>query len=155
MTLARGFHLERMAGGICRAVKFHKQRIVETLRRHIFDGDRPVKSVPGADKIRFDCFRDIQRGILLNENFTREFLYFELPRCRRRRKYGDYCGEDSCVAEKKSRSHSTAIACRILLRIARKNSTARHCEGSEESLFLSTINQEGLLAALGMTVFGR
>src|SRR5712671_1351345 len=144
-----------MPGGVCRAIKFHKQRIVKTLRRYIFDGDRPVKSVPGADKIRFDCFRYVQRGVLLNENFTREFLYFELARCRRRRKYGDYYGEESCVAEKKSRSHSTAIACRILLRIARKNSTARHCERSEESLFLSTINQEGFLAALAMAVFGR
>src|SRR6267154_6295324 len=155
MTLARGFHLERMAGGICRAIKFHEQRVIETLRRHIFDGDRPVKSVPGADKIRFDCFRDIQRGILLNENFTREFLYFELPRCRRRRKHDDYCGQASCVAQKESRSHSTAIACRILLRSARKNSTACHSERSEESLFLSAINQEGFLAALAMTVFGR
>src|SRR5260370_21533898 len=95
MTLARGFHLERMASGICRAIKFHEQRVVETLRRHIFDGDQPVKSVPGADKIRFDCFRDIQRGVLLNENFSREFLNFELPRRRWRRKYGDNCGKES------------------------------------------------------------
>ncbi len=83
MTLARGFHLERMAGGICRAIKFHEQRVIETLRRHIFDGDR------------FDCFRDIQRGVLLNENFSGEFLNFELPRCRRRRKHSDYRGKES------------------------------------------------------------
>src|SRR5258706_16173770 len=95
MTLARGFHLERMASGICRAIKFHEERVIETLRRHIFDGDRPVKSVPGADEIRFDCFRDIQRGVLLNENFSGEFLNFELPRCRRRRKHSDYRGKES------------------------------------------------------------
>src|SRR5258706_15134865 len=155
MTLARGFHLERFSGGVCRAVELHEQRVVETLRRHIFDRDRPVKSVPFADKVRFDCFRDIQRGVLLNENFSGEFLNFELPRRRWRRKYSDYREEESCGAEKKSRRHSAAIAYRILLCITRKNSTARHSERSEESLSLLVINQEGFLAALGMTVFER
>src|SRR5437879_8269012 len=133
MTLARGFHLERVTGGVRRAIKSHEQRVIESLRRHIFDGDRPVKSVPGADKICFDRFRDIQRRVLLDENFSGEFLDLELPRRRGRRKQSDYRGEESCGAEKKSRRHSTAIAYRILLSITRKNSTTHHSERSEES----------------------
>src|SRR5579872_5110429 len=100
MALARGFHLERLTRGVRRAIKLHKQSVIKALRRHIFDGDRPVKSVPGADKIRLDCLSDIQCGVLLNENFSREFLDFELPRRGRRRKNSDYRDEESCGAEK-------------------------------------------------------
>src|SRR5258708_39853627 len=80
MTLARGFHLERFSGGVCRAVELHEQRVVETLRRHIFDRDRPVKPVQSAVKVASDVFVAFHRGAFLTETLAGDFLNLSRPR---------------------------------------------------------------------------
>ena len=79
VALARGFDFQPLIGGISRAVELHEERIVESLRRYVFDGDGAVKAVPRADKIHIDGFGHVQCGIRLNENFRGKFLDFQLP----------------------------------------------------------------------------
>src|SRR6266851_10011477 len=56
--------------------------------------------MPGTDEVDLDCFRDVQRGVRLNEKFRGEFLDFELPRRRGRRKRNHQRGQQRGTAEK-------------------------------------------------------
>ena len=57
------FVLERMAVVIGDGERFEKQRLVEVLRRVVFDGNRAVDSVPETGEARFDDFRHFDSAI--------------------------------------------------------------------------------------------
>ena len=74
---------QRMAVVIGDGERFEKQRIVEVLRRVVFDGNRAIDSVPETGEACFDDFCDFDSAIGIDSDGFIEALNCEIARLGR------------------------------------------------------------------------
>src|SRR6266404_6960296 len=79
MALAAGLVLESAAAHVDHALNIEKQRVIQPLRRNVFNRDRSIKPVPGpADKMRLNTLGDIDRAVRQDDRFGLEVFDAQL-----------------------------------------------------------------------------